>query len=176
MTVLGLDASLTATGLVVLEGSRVRRWRLLQTEPAGQEGQSQGLLPSGKYRGQQEARIEWSVSHIRKAWRKFRPDLVVIVEYAFGARGRGLTGLHEHGGVIRNFLYRVQAPFVVVTNNVIKEYATGYGRATKEQMQAECLKHWPAYSGVIDKGGDVADAYFLAHFGVQNYSALLYNA
>lgn len=173
---MGLDLSLTATGLLVMEDLRVRRWRLLETEPVGQEGQSRGLLPSGMFRGHQDERIEWSVSHIRKAWRKFRPDLVVIEEYAFGARGRGLTGLHEHGGVVRNFLFRVEAPYVVVTNNVIKEYATGKGRASKKEMIQAAIDLWPAFPKDLKKNDNVADAYHLAHFGTTNYSSLLYNA
>ena len=170
---MGLDLSLTATGLVVRAGDRVRRWRLLETEPATKEGQSLGLLPSGKYRGSTEARVEWSASQVRKAWRKFRPDIVVIEEYAFGARGRGLSSLHEHGGVVKNFLYRMQAPFVTVTGSEIKFYATGSGGASKEDMIQQALEYWPGFPN-IKKNDNVADAFWLAHWGQANYSALVF--
>jgi Holliday junction resolvasome RuvABC endonuclease subunit len=99
----------------------------------------------------------------------------VIEDYAYGARGRGLTGIHEHGGVVRNFLYRVDAPFVVVQNAVIKQYATGSGKATKPEMVAEAKTHWPELPDMREND-NLADAYFMAHFGNTNYSSLVQNA
>lgn len=173
LTVMGLDLSLGGTGLVVRVGDKVRRWRLLQTEGMG-NAKSHGLLASGKFRGTSEARIEWSVGHIRKAWRKFQPDLVVIEEYAFGAKGKGLSILHEQGGVVKNFLYRVEAPFVTVHNSQIKLHATGKGGASKEEMIEAAASKWPRFPKDLKGNDNVADAYHLADWGFENYRSLVY--
>lgn len=172
---MGLDLSLTGTGMVVWDGRRVLRWRLLQTEPLSKEGQSQGLLPSGVFRGHQEDRIEWQRRRIAAAFRSLAPDLVVIEEYAFGAKGRGLTGIHELGGVIRNHLFRKNAVWLSIHNSVIKQYATGKGGASKEEMVAAAREFWdefPAHFNHKNGGADVADGYWLAHWGWEHRKLL----
>lgn len=171
---MGLDLSMTGTGLVVIQGTKVATWRLLETEPVGQ-AKSVGLLPSGKYRGETDARIEWTVSTIRKAWNHFLPDLTVIEEYAFGAKGRGLSSLHEQGGVVRNFLFRKEAPYITEQNSRIKEFATGKGGASKDEMIAAATDLWRGCPQ--GKGADnVADAFHLAMYGMTNYKALVQSA
>ena len=175
--VLGLDLSLAGTGMVVWDGSKVLRWRLLQTDPLSKEGQSQGLLPSGMYRGHLEDRIEWQRRAIAATFRKFLPDLVVIEEYAFGAKGRGLSALHELGGTVKNHLFRKSAVYLQVHNSVIKQYATGKGNASKEEMIAAAAEFWPEgpWNGIripIKKADNVADAYWLSHWGREHRKLL----
>lgn len=182
LVVLSLDLSLTATGLVVYDGKRAL-WRLLQTEPLNKEGQSQGLLPSGIYRGLLEDRIEWQRLRIANAFRKFLPDLMVIEEYSFGSKGRGLSSIHELGGVIKNHLHRKQAVWLTVQNAIIKQWATGKGNASKEQMIAAAVEAWPQFPKTLGKKADnIADAYHIAtwaHFHIdlltQNVSSAKVN-
>lgn len=170
-TVLSLDLSLRGTGLIIWDGTEVLLWRLLQTEGIKKEGQSQGLLPSGKYRGHLEDRIEWQRKHIAKAFRKFLPELVVLEEYAFGARGRGLSGLHELGGVVKNYLFRKEAVYLGVQNAIIKQYATGKGGASKQEMIASAQKYWPE----CPSDSNVADAFWIGHWGYFHKNLLIQN-
>lgn len=137
--VVGLDLSLTATGVVVWDGNRCQRKRRYKTAPVGEHTDGLKLPPRGQrapdlFIGDDEERIDWIKKKIRATIRKFPPDLVVIEGHAFGAQSRGKTVLAELHGVIKNLLFRMDIPFVVKTPQSIKKHMTGDGRASKMDM------------------------------------------
>lgn len=105
------------------------------------------------------------------------PTLIVLEDYAFGASGR-LTQLSENVGVLKARLheYYPHIPLRVVAPTTMKKFATGRGIATKDDIWAAFIKRephaaaWatichPKASRITSPVADIADAYFLAHYG-----------
>lgn len=169
--VLGLDLSLTGTGLVAWDGQQVTRHRRYKTEPVapsdGLRPRPQGQLAPDRFRGSEEERIEWLRRKVRANVRKFQPKLVVIEGHAFAAKGRGKTVLSELAGVIKNQLHRMEIPFVIVAPTSLKKYATGDGKASKVEMVYAAVR---LCRDIADS--DQADALHAARFGFENYDNL----
>lgn len=173
---MGLDLSLRGTGLVVVRGADVLRSRRLATEPipdgAVGKGGSSGLRVQAKsgskvYRGDIEECIEYVARRVITSYKKFSPDIVVLENYAFSAHSRALSSLHEVGGVVKNYLHRIEAPWVVVTPNEVKKLATGNGNANKAEMLIASRR-----AGHDFRNSDEADAYWCAQWGLENYDRL----
>jgi Holliday junction resolvasome RuvABC endonuclease subunit len=111
-TAIGLDLSLTATGIADVEGYA----RVIKTA---------------------ELRGMHRIDVIRRAVGAALvalPDVVSIEGYSFGSKGRALTGLAELGGVIRLQCWSAGIPYLDVPPAVLKRYALGAGRGTKTEM------------------------------------------
>lgn len=105
------------------------------------------------------------------------PDVFVLEDYAFGGKGR-ITQLSENVGVLKAMLF-AQFPtlrVMTIAPTTIKKYATGNGRAQKEDMwHAFVAQHpdadpWPGLvspkaTSLGSPLADIADAYFLARYG-----------
>ena len=140
--VLGIDPSLTATGLAL------------------PDGQSQVYKPPKCCnRGMRRLRkIRQKIMGVVEA---YQPDLVVIEGYAFGARYSHSHSLGELGGAIRLALYEAGVPYIDVPPTVLKMFATGKGNASKEKVLVEAIRR-------LDFEGhdnNEADALWLRAFG-----------
>ncbi len=89
-------------------------------------------------------------------------DIIVIEGYAFGARGRGLSSLHEMGGIMRAMMLSLKVPCFEVPPTTLKQFVTGSGKASKEAMLLAAYDTW-GYAGNND---DISDALGLAWIGV----------
>jgi Holliday junction resolvasome RuvABC endonuclease subunit len=156
--VIGLDLSLAGTGVVVWDGHQVLRWRLPATSP------SDGL-------DEHRIRIIWR--EVRRTCRKFPPDLVVMEEYAFSRHSRSISKLHELGGVIKQWLHCREILFISRPSTTIKLFATGFGKASKDDMVEAAL---PFFSEITDipknVAHNVADALHCARWGYENFTEL----
>lgn len=94
-----------------------------------------------------------------KVWRKYQPYAVGIEQYAFSRQSRGLSGLHELGGVVKNRLFRKEALVLLPTSTEIKKFATGNGAAKKPQMIAAAQNY-----GCRTTDDNVADAFHVARW------------
>lgn len=170
--VIGLDLSLTATGLVVWNGEQVLRRRRYKTEPVapsdGLKARPQGQLARDRFKGSEDERIEWLRRKVAANIRKFQPILVVIEGHSFGSQGRGKTILAELHGVVKNQLLRMEMIYVLVAPPTLKKFATGDGRADKVTMIG-AAKQFDRELGTDDE----ADALHLARFGMENLSDLV---
>ncbi|MFJ1581595.1 Holliday junction endonuclease [Streptomyces sp. NPDC088182] len=121
--VLGLDLSITATGIAYRDGSTGTTGgpsehgdgRLLTIEQAvtiALGGDDIGLGPL--------------------------PDLVVLEDLPTHARAAGITGMVH--GVVRTLLLRRGVPYVALTPATLKAYATGKGTADKTAMAMAAYK------------------------------------
>jgi len=126
--VIGLDLSLTATGVAYPSG-RVATWR-------------------SKHRGCE--RLLELRDDVLAAAR--RADLVVMEGYAFG-RPQQAHYLGELGGVVRLGLYEVGTPFVVVPPSVLKGYACGRGNAPKDEVLVSAVRRL-GYEGADNNQAD----------------------
>lgn len=165
--VMGLDLSLTGTGLVVWDGERILRRRRYKTElvaPSdGLKLRPHGQLAPDRFAGDNEARIEWLRRKAASARRKFQVELVVIESKHFGSKGSA-KAVDELQGVIKNDLHRHEVAFVLRTPNQLKKHLCGNGQASKQEMIAAAKK--------FDRGisnDDEADAFAAAHEGHEKW-------
>lgn len=147
---LGLDLSLTGSGVVLWQehGQRVRAHRRLSTQPVDLYDalpRPAGLLPSGKYRGNDEQRIEWISDRIEWLVQRYEGliGLALIEDYAFGKQSNNLTGVHELGGVVKNLLVKNDVPYVTRAISTIKVFATGDNTASKLDMIGAAKPFFP---------------------------------
>lgn len=147
---LGLDLSLTSPGIVAVTQGRVR--------PALVSNPKTDVEDGDKYK----VRIDRIVREVLRAWHLLLPDVVVIEAYAH-SRFTSQSTLGEVGGIVRWELSKEDALWVEVVGSTVKKFATGNGRASKAQMLAAAREHFEA------KNDDVADAYWLARYGLDHY-------
>lgn len=116
--VVGLDLSLTATGIAWFDGST-------HTVKPKQNGDRR-LLEIG-----QEIAIAIDGRSI---------DLVVIEDLPTHAKSAGITGMVH--GAARVLLFRLRVPYVTVPPASLKKYATGKGNAGKPEMAVALFKRF----------------------------------
>lgn len=138
MKIVGIDASLTGTGVAVFDNS-------LLTERIKSE--KMGVPRLIEIRG----RVQEIITDT---------DLVVIEGYAFAAANQAHQ-IGELGGVLRVMLTECVVKWIEVAPSQVKKFATGKGNAKKEDMAVGIFKRW----GREFKNNDEADAFVLALIG-----------
>jgi crossover junction endodeoxyribonuclease RuvC len=139
MTVVGLDLSLTSTGLshgvntVRVEPRRLTGWD----------------------------RLRFIADRVTAYCIGARPELVVIEGPAFSRQG---SGQHERGGLwwfVTERLDDSGYPLAVAAPTALKKYATGKGNVGKDEMVLAAARRFDWFEG----GNDEADALWLAAMG-----------
>lgn len=144
MRIVGLDLSLTATGVADGGGTRT-----LSTKLRGVE------------------RLSWFYSQIQDVVEKHATDTIVILEgYSFGSKFSHAHSLGELGGIARVALFRIGVPFAEVPPKVLKKYATGNGNSGKDEVIAAAIRKFD-FAG---HSNNEADACILRHIGLAQYS------
>jgi Holliday junction resolvasome RuvABC endonuclease subunit len=139
LSVVGLDLSLTSTGVATREGTFC-------------------LKPRSKG----EARLV----EIRNSLDPFvcpfgHPvDLTVLEGYSYGSQFRGEV-MGELGGVVKVWLYEQGYSYVVVPPAVVKLFATGKGNASKDHVLVQAVSR----SGIEFRTNDEAEAWWLYAMG-----------
>lgn len=144
----GLDLSLTSTGIVVWEEEV-----LFAINPKTQPRD-----------GGPESRTAIILDAISVALKSYEPRVVDVENHAFGAIG-GDTRPHELLGVVRFTLWNEGRTMRVVAPNTVKKFATGNGRASKEEMLEAAKVFWPDCPN-----HDLADALFIAKRAYETYN------
>jgi len=146
MKIIGLDLSLTATGMVNAEG-----------EAFTIKNNATGMARLIKIRD----RILYEADAALPA------DLVVIEGYSMGGQ-RGSAGigqaLGELGGVVRVALWEAGVPYVDVSPSSLKKYATGKGNAGKEAVLIAAIR-----KGADVEDNNAADAWWLRAMAFDTY-------
>lgn len=143
--VVGLDLSLTATGVAYSDGSA-----------ATFRTQARGC-----------ARLAWVREEVTSAVGcdvvgcHDHPALVVMEGYSYASANQAHQ-VGELGGVIRLALHEAGVPFVVVAPAALKKYATGKGNANKAAMLQAAWQRL-GYEGTDD---NEADALWLRAMGL----------
>ena len=151
MITIGIDPSLTNTGIVVLSdhpyGDLQDNW-IIQPKTAG-------VLRLFEIRGELIKLLD------RMAGEGESPaDLVVIEGYAF-ARPNQAHQIGELGGMIRMLMTARGENWIEVAPSALKKFATGKGNAPKELILQQVYKRW----GVEFDDNNLADAFTLAKVG-----------
>ena len=155
----GVDLSLTGTGVVTLEDGKLIREYLIKSKPRGDkpvdevdrlyEILCEVLIEIGRF-----DRITGKAGGI--------PDIVVIENLAFMAKGTSLTQLAGLSHLLRNELRIMEIPFLMVAPTTLKKFVTGNGAAKKDVIMMEIFKRY----GVTMLDDNKADAYGLAQIGL----------
>ena len=155
MIVLGIDQSYNSTGIVVLDVEV-----------------SDNIIYSGKYKSNPEfnrfGQAYEIAMHISNVVDTFKPDIVAIEGLAFGMKGNVTRDLGGLQFVIVSHLQEVKKqPVKIMAPLTVKKYATGSGRAKKEEMIKALPKH--ALNNFLKLGvkkttglADLADSYWIA--------------
>jgi crossover junction endodeoxyribonuclease RuvC len=94
------------------------------------------------------------------------PVAAVIEGYSTGPRSgrKVLTRLGELGGVLKHWLWCNDIPFMDPAPSQVKEFATGFGDASKNTMLRVARRTWPECPH-----HDLADAFHMARMGYAKY-------
>lgn len=140
----GLDLSLTASGIIVLNKNGEIKERKVISFP--------------KLKGPE--RLNAIVNAIRTITSGYNIQLVCIEGYAMRALGKTYN-IGELGGVVRLMLWRLHIPYLEPPPQRVKKFATGKGGGeggSKDQVTMFAYKHWDFQA--VDN--NEADAFVLA--------------
>lgn len=146
----GIDASITSFG-VYCQPINHEEWFGFTVETASKDGTD-------------TARIQSIAQEVLERLNGLPHPIAVMCFEDYGpvnARAGKITARAELCGILKWVcLQSIAAPFITVTPNALKQYATGKGNAPKDAvMQAA------AYEGFMARCSDEADAYFAARLG-----------
>lgn len=136
--VLGLDLSLTATGVCRPDGSTFT----IKTRASDRDRRLDQISQT----------IAGILSDV---------DLAIVEDLPTHAKGAGITGMVQ--GVARLKLLEQGVPYVLVTAATLKKFATGKGNADKTAMAVAALKR----AGLEFKDDNQCDAWWLRALGLQ---------
>jgi hypothetical protein len=139
MNVLGLDLSITATGVC---------W------PDGTTDTIHGDSAAG------DRRLVAIVDRLYRAHLGFQFDLAVLEDLPVSGRMAGVTGMVQ--GAVRLALLRLDIPYALVAAATLKAYATGSGRADKHAMRIAAFKR----GGLEFMDDNQCDAWWLRNAGL----------
>lgn len=147
--VIGIDQSFTRTGIVVWQDGIL--WA----------SEIKTSLPD-----KDDERIAAVAGAVVEALDATRPQAAVIEGYSTGPRSgrKVLTRLGELGGVIKHWLWSYDIPYVDPAPSQVKEFATGFGDASKPTMLRVARRTWPDCPH-----HDLADAFHMARMGYAHY-------
>lgn len=148
--VIGLDLSLTHSGIVVMGGTDVYYHGVVKSKPNG-DTYTDELV-----------RIIGIVSSIQNIIQKHTPTIALIENLAFGIqKTTSLTQLAGLSFLVRLMLYKNGVHFCMVSPGSLKKFVTGKGNADKNIIMMEIYKQY-GHSALDD---NEADAYGLAVLG-----------
>jgi Holliday junction resolvasome RuvABC endonuclease subunit len=141
MNVLGLDLSMTATGICLPDGRTLT------------------VATNAKDR---DYRLVVIRNEVRGAVIATRPDLVVMEEAPPGLKGSAIKAIHMVQGAVRVALLDLEVPCAVVNPSTLKAYATGKKGADKTAMTMAAYKR-----AALEFGDDnQVDAWWLRAMGL----------
>lgn len=156
--VIGIDPSLTGTGIVVLRNGEVELAEATKSRP------ELGIIERVKLIRNRILEIEADLSDDKG--RKYQsPALMVIEGFSYGSKGRSVFDIAYLGWRIREELERLRSedgtPWIEVPPTQLKKFSTGKGTANKEIILQQVYKRWEYETD----NNNIADAFVLAKIG-----------
>lgn len=129
---MGLDLSLTGTGVVVLKDGSIAKEMLIKSKPTEEKRPIDEI-----------ERIVLIKNKILTIIEEFSPDLVVIEGLAFGVRNAtALVQLSGLNYMVREHLWKNKIKFLIIAPTSLKKFITGHGNAKKEEMMMEVFNKY----------------------------------
>lgn len=150
----GIDLSLTGTGVVILEDGKLMEQKLIKSKPTANG------TPKDEVK-----RIQKIVEEVQDSiiYHKGKIQVAVIEGLAFMVRNAtALVQLSALNYMTRAMLMEYDIPFIIVAPTSLKKFITGNGAAKKDVMLIETYKRY----GVTLLDDNVCDAYGLAQVGL----------
>jgi len=147
---MAVDASVTGTAVVILGPDGFMLRQEFKTKPADWEKTIEGRM----------ARYDNIAEAVAGLARKHYPERLLIEDYAYNAKGSGVT-LGEFGGVLRKAIVGYFDDAVEVPPSVIKKFVTGKGNAGKPAVVSAVATRY----GLAVATDNEADAFALAKLG-----------
>ncbi|MFA5355083.1 MAG: crossover junction endodeoxyribonuclease RuvC [Thermodesulfovibrionales bacterium] len=150
-TVLGLDLSLTSTGVILLDrdGGIVRQ-ETVRTKPNGNR-------PPDEIN-----RLNGIVDRIFDGVNRKNVLLCAVEQVAFSRNMSSHSSLVALNYFVRKRLMELGIPFILISPTSAKKFASGDGKAQKDMMLLETYRRW----GVAFDSSDLCDAYVMARIGM----------
>jgi Holliday junction resolvasome RuvABC endonuclease subunit len=147
MRVIGIDPSLTATGIAYADGS------------------TSTVTYEKTTTGDQRLAVIYELVQDATAvpFRAVSVDLAVVEDLPTHAHGAGKTGMAQ--GVVRLALISLSVPYILVTAATLKKLATGKGTASKSEMRMQLYKRF----GLDIADDNQVDAWWLRAMGCAHY-------
>lgn len=163
MIVVGIDQSMTSTGVCFLDSDDVS---LLYAEVIGTSPNKEDVLD--KFH-----RFVDISTRLVEVIKKNPPGVIVIEDLAFGSFGDATRNLAALQGVLVCDILKTfdGCKVVLVPPTALKKFATGSGKAKKKDMlEAVPTVFREFFDSVKVKDGkyDIVDAYHLAKWGIEN--------
>lgn len=164
-TVLGLDLSLSSTGMCIISAGEQDKPFRFDTQTVAFKAKGATKSKSGRSASltdqQKIERLMFIRDEVHAAIREFEVDEVAIEGYAFSRHSSSVTGLAELGGVVRvEILEQFGIVPMTLTVSQCRAFIVGRGKVTKKQAQ-DWLKEQDLNFGSEDEG----DAYVVGLTG-----------
>lgn len=153
MTVIGLDLSLTSTGVAIAKGGRI-----IETQAIKSSGKKTDGIP------ETERRLRDIVNRLRAVVDRYNPELAVIEAPSFGSK---FGSTDERAGLrwgVIHMLTNRGAVIVQVSPKSRAKYGTGDGNAKKLEVLNAVRGNY-ANQDLLIRTDDEADALILAAMG-----------
>lgn len=163
MNFIGIDPSLTGTGIVCLnkEGEIVGQELIKTTNKLEIEDRLELINDRIQDLMDDEYQIRYTDG--------YKHNVIVYIEgLSFGAKGDAimqLAGLHYYLRIQLRNKSRSDLNYEIIPPTTLKKFITGKGNAKKELMLLQVYKRW----GVEFTDNNMADAYSLARMALDNY-------
>lgn len=154
--VIGIDPSLSATGVIVLnETGQIIAKRVVSSVPN-----------SGKV-VERIQRIEKMVRTIKLICDEHKPEAICIEHYTLGSNSPGTADRIEYGGLLRYVLVTDGWKLFEVNQSTLKKWATGKGKFPPNAGKTPMIVAMTTRYNVALETDDEYDAYALARVALQ---------
>ena len=153
MIIIGVDQSLSSTGIAVLDG----------------DGRSKHLTRIKTKTDQFETEIERMV-HIKnlisEICTQFNVTQAIMEDFAYSAKGNRIFQMGGLGYIVRELFFERNIPYKIIAPRELKKFVSGSGNADKSSIIEAVNKRW-GQSLKNPRDNDIADAYALAMMGIE---------
>lgn len=151
---LGIDQSLTNTGIVLLnESAKILLQKSITTEPKSFTSEIERLV--------------FIRDRVASVVQNSSIDCAALEGFGYGARGNAIFQLAGIGYLIREIFHIQKIPLEIIAPSTLKKFVTGSGRGQKNLMLLHVFKRW----GEEFSDDNICDAYCLARFIMEKYNA-----